>query len=221
MSVLADTLPPAADEAADGARSGPERRCIVTGEVGPKSGLVRCALRPVDGGPAELVPDIEGRLPGRGLWITARRDIVARAVAKNLFARAARGAVKVPDDLPDLIASLLARRCVDYLGMARRAGDAVAGFEQVRGWCQRGRVAALVEAQDAAPDGHRKIRGLAPGAPVIAVLTGAELGAAFGRDRAVHVALAPGRIAERFCAEARRLGGFRRPGAPALANSTD
>ena len=59
-----------------------ERRCLVTGEVRPKAALVRFVVSP-DGA---IVPDIAERLPGRGLWLTARRDIVAAAVAKRLFA---------------------------------------------------------------------------------------------------------------------------------------
>jgi predicted RNA-binding protein YlxR (DUF448 family) len=194
------------------ARSGrvPERRCIVTGEVLPREGMIRFVVRPTEaGGKGELVPDLEGRLPGRGLWITSRRDIVERAVAKNAFARSAQGPVSVAADLADRIEALLARRCIDHLGLARRAGQAVAGFEQVKAWLDRGRAGALVEASDGAADGQRKVVAKAAGLPVFRVLAGAELGSAFGRDWIGHVALAPGRIAEGFGREANRLAGFR------------
>jgi predicted RNA-binding protein YlxR (DUF448 family) len=188
----------------------PERRCIVTGEVLPREGMVRFVVRPPEaGGKGELVPDLEGRLPGRGLWITARRDIVERAVAKNSFARAAQAPVSVAVDLSDRLESLLARRCIDHLGLARRAGQAVAGFEQVRAWLDRGRAGVLVEASDGAADGQRKVMAMAQGLPAIRVLAGWELGSAFGRDWIGHVALAQGRIADGFCREANRLAGFR------------
>ena len=70
---------------------------------------------------AAVVPDIEGRLPGRGFWLSADRDVVNKALAKNAFARAARRPVVAPGDLADRIESLLLRRCVELLGMARRA----------------------------------------------------------------------------------------------------
>lgn len=188
----------------------PERRCIVTGEVLPREGMVRFVVRPPEaGGKGELVPDLEGRLPGRGLWITARRDIVQRAVAKNSFARAAQAPVSVAADLPDRLEVLLARRCIDHLGLARRAGQAVAGFEQVKAWLDRGRAGVLVEASDGAADGQRKVMAMSQGLPVIRVLAGWELGSAFGRDWIGHVALAQGRIAEGLCREASRLAGFR------------
>jgi hypothetical protein len=188
----------------------PERRCVVTGEVLPREAMVRFVVRPPEQGEkGELVPDLEGRLPGRGLWITARRDIVARAVAKNSFARAAQTSVAVSGDLADRLESLLVRRCIDHLGLARRAGQAVAGFEQVKAWLDRGRAGVVVEANDGAADGQRKVMAKAGFLPAVRVLAGWELGSAFGRDWIGHVALAPGRIAEGFCREANRLAGFR------------
>ncbi len=85
------------------AANSPQRRCIVTGEVRERAGLLRFVVGP-DG---VLVPDVEARLPGRGLWLTPRRDIVERAVAKRLFARAARGPVSVPAEFADRIEALL------------------------------------------------------------------------------------------------------------------
>ena len=46
-------------------RDGPERRCIVTRATGPKEGLIRFVLGPDD----EVVPDLAGKLPGRGIWV--------------------------------------------------------------------------------------------------------------------------------------------------------
>ncbi|MBX9634346.1 MAG: DUF448 domain-containing protein, partial [Magnetospirillum sp.] len=105
--------------------TGPNRRCIATATVRPKGELLRFVVSP-DG---EVVPDLERRLPGRGIWLSARRDVVNTAVTKRLFAKAARRAVVVPQDLADRVEALLLRRCLDVLGLARRAGHAVCGFE--------------------------------------------------------------------------------------------
>jgi uncharacterized protein len=199
----------AAVEPAD-AETGPQRRCLVAGKVRPKSALVRFVVSP-DG---TVVPDIAGRLPGRGLWLTARRDIVAHAAAKKVFARAARRGVTVSADLPDIVERLLARRCGELIGLARRAGEAVAGFEKVREELRAGRAGALLEASDGAADGRGKLLRLARGSvAVVDLLAAAELGAAFGRDHVVHGVVAPGRLAERLREEAERLRGFRAAGA--------
>src|SRR6185312_15902132 len=122
-----------------------------------KAALVRFVVSP-DG---TIVPDVAGRLPGRGLWLTARRDIVADAVAKRLFGRAARP-VRVDDALPDRVETLLAARCGELIGLARRAGEAAMGFVKVERMLSAGVAGLLMGAADGARDGRGKLRALAP-----------------------------------------------------------
>lgn len=185
----------------------PVRQCIVTGQAWPRAALVRFVVGPE----GTLVADVAGRLPGRGLWIHADRDSVATAVARNLFAKSARRAVKVADGLADSVEEMLAQRGVDLLGMARRAGQTVAGFEKVRAWLNAGRVELLLAAADGAADGRAKLRALAGEAAVLEVLRADELAAAFGRGRVVHVAIAAGALAAKIEVELTRLAGFRPP----------
>ena len=166
-------------------------------------------LRLVVGPDGVVVPDVEGRLPGRGLWLTPRRDIVDQAVAKRLFARAARQPVSVPAGLADRIEALLARRCGDALGFARRAGLAAAGFDRVGDAVRRGRAALLLVALDGAEGGRRKLGALGRDLPSAKVLTAAELGTAFGRERIVHAAIGGGRLCERLRLDLLRLAGLR------------
>jgi predicted RNA-binding protein YlxR (DUF448 family) len=166
-------------------------------------------LRFVVGPDGEIVPDIDARLPGRGLWLLARRDIVERAVAKRQFARAARRPVDVPQGLADRLEGLLVRRCCDALGLARRAGLAIAGFERVSEAVRRGDVALLLLALDGAEGGRRRLTGLAHGVASAAVLEATELGGAFGRDRAVFVAVGSGPLCSRLLLDLGRLAGFR------------
>ena len=166
-------------------------------------------MRFVVGPEGELVPDLAARLPGRGLWLTARRDIVERALAKRLFARAARRPVSVAPGLADRLEALLAQRCVEAVGLARRAGLAVAGFEKVREAVRTGKCALLLAALDGAEGGRRKLAALARDLPLLAVLSAAELGGAFGREQAVQAAIGRGPLADRVAAEAERLAGFR------------
>jgi len=156
-----------------------------------------------------IVPDIAERLPGRGLWLTARGDIVSMAANKRLFARAARGAVTVEADLPRRIEALLARRAGEIIGLARRAGLAVAGFVKVRALLQERTSGVLIAAADGAADGRGKLRSLAPDLPLVECLTAAELGHAFGRDSIVHAALKAGALADALVIETGRLAGFR------------
>jgi uncharacterized protein len=184
--------------------SSPLRRCIVTRETLPKDVLVRFVIGPA----GEIVPDVRGRLPGRGLWVKSDRAALGTAVAKNLFAKAARRPADVPSDLVDRTVGLLRQRCLDHLGLARRAGQVVCGFEQVRDALRAGRVGVLVAASDGAADGRAKLKAIAGLVQTVALLTVAELSAALGRENVVHVALAPGRLADRFLLDAARLAGL-------------
>jgi predicted RNA-binding protein YlxR (DUF448 family) len=200
-----DTAQSAPDDAtAAEPASEPLRRCIVTRDVLPKDALIRFVIGPS----GEVVPDVQGRLPGRGLWVKAERAALATAVAKNLFAKAARRAVETPPDLVDRTANLLRQRCLDHLGLARRAGQVVCGFEKVSDALRAARVAVLVAASDAAADGRSKLKAIAGDLPTLSSFTVAELSGALGRENVVHAALAPGRLAERLLVDAARLVGF-------------
>lgn len=200
----------------------PERRCLATGEVKPIAALVRFVVWPdsVGAGSGELVPDVDRRLGGRGLWITARRDIMTAAAARNLFAKAARMDVRVAPDLADRVEALLLRRIVAHIGLARRAGGAVCGMERVRDWLAQGRVSVRLTASDGGSEGRRKLQALVRETPHVTVLTATELGRAFGRDWVVHAALAAGRLGEEVGDEAGRLAGFRDGGRTAEASGT-
>jgi uncharacterized protein len=166
-----------------------------------------------------LVPDLAARLPGRGIWLSARGDVIETARTRGAFAKAARGPVAVPPDLLDVLQAALARRIGEHLGLARRAGQAVAGFAKVREWLQSGRAALIVQASDGSADERARLLGSWSG-PVIAPLTAEALGGVFGREQAVHVAVAAGGLAERLRIDAERFDGVTsRAASPAAAEA--
>lgn len=189
----------------------PARRCVASGSSRSREGMIRFVVGPE----GDLVPDVGERLPGRGMWISAERSAVDRATTKNLFAKAARRSVRIPPDLTGKLVDLLSRRCLDHIGMARRAGQALAGYEKVREALKTGRVgrggpipALLVEAADASPDQRGKLTALAPGMPVIDAFPAVDLAAALGREHAVHAVVAQGRLADALRRDAGRLAGL-------------
>jgi predicted RNA-binding protein YlxR (DUF448 family) len=187
------------------ARREPQRRCIVTGEVLPKEAMIRFVLGP-DG---RVVPDIRGDLPGRGLWLSARRNRVETALAKGRFAKALRRPVEAPVDLAEEVEHRLSERCLDLLGLARRARLALAGFEKVERALRGGDVRVLIAARDGAPEGCAKLRAKAPRAIPVDLFSAAELGRVFGRERVVHAALRAGGLTERTLLEIERLRVYR------------
>lgn len=177
-------------------------------------------LRFVIGPDRTVVPDVLARLPGRGIWLSARRDVLETARTKGAFARAARGSVVVPSDLTGLVEAALHRRVTELLGLARRAGQAVAGFQKAREWVTTGRAGLVVQASDGSPEERARFVSGAASLPVVTPLPAEALGIVFGRERAVHVVVAPGRLAAALEIEAGRLAGVSGP-KPALAGRDD
>lgn len=194
-----------------------ERRCIVSGDVRAPDDLIRFVVGPDQ----RLVPDVDGRLPGRGIWLSADRRAIDKARDKRLFAKAARQPVEVSESLADDIEALLLERCLRRIGLARRAGEAVAGFEKVADWIRRGgdkgRGGLLLEARDGAADGRGKLIRLARAlgeetgiaVETVECFDAAEVGRALGLEHAVHAAVSAGGNADALMRDARRLEGVR------------
>jgi predicted RNA-binding protein YlxR (DUF448 family) len=182
----------------------PERRCIVTGEVQPKSGLIRFVVGP-DG---TVFPDLAEKLPGRGIWVAADRAAIQKAAAKGLFSRAAKAQVSAPENLADLVEAGVAKRVVELVSLTRKSGRAVAGFEKVKGWLAEGRAKVLLQASDGSERGKGKLW-TPTGGRWFGCLTASELGLSFGRDHVIHGALAAGGLTDKVILEAGRLTGLR------------
>ena len=186
-----------------------ERRDIVSGEVMAEARLIRFVAGPE----GTVVPDLARKLPGRGLWVAADRASVATAAKKGLFARAAKAQIKAAADLPDQVAALLRSRLLSGLGLAKRGGDLISGFEKVASALAAGKVAWLIEASDGAADGRSKLLRLArhhsPVPGLLGLFGVAELGLALGGENVIHTAFLAGRAAERWTQDVERLSGFR------------
>lgn len=190
--------------------SGPRRTCIATGEEGSPERMIRFVIGP----DRDVVPDLGRKLPGRGMWVKAERAAVEKAVARNLFARAARGPARPAADLADRLERLLLERVLADLARARRAGRAVAGFARVEEMVGRKRAGLLVVPVEADGDGLAKLR--ASGLPVVRLGDATALGGIFGREHAVYVAVARddagGHFMERIESGAARWHRYRNDG---------
>ncbi len=192
---------------------GLERKCMATNKVEDTAKMIRYVLSP-DG---DVTPDIMGKLPGRGVWVTAHREPLAKAIKTGGFARGFKSKIKVRSDLEELVETLLARRLLGLLAMARKSGHIAIGYDQVKAAAASGQIAWRIEAREGASDGRGKIRTLAkavaleleqPVPKVMGCFSGAELAKALGRDTVVHLSLPPGKLAKAFTADAARFRGF-------------
>lgn len=181
------------------------RTCIATGQSQPKAGMLRFVIGP-DNRP---VPDLEEKLPGRGLWLGAERALLQTACAKNLFAKRARRQVDVDAGMPGQVETLLARRCIKWIELARRARQAIGGFDEVRRHLAADGAGYLLVASDGSADMQGKIVRLAGDMPKLDALTAAELGVAFGREKVAHGLVFHGGLGESLSRDMFRLSGVR------------
>src|SRR5205823_2688663 len=133
-----------------------ERMCIVTREVKDEGELIRFVRGP-DGA---VVPDIDRKLPGRGVWVGLSRERVAEAVRRKAFGRGL-GETKIDPHLPGLVGDLLRKAALGYLSLAKKAGVLVAGTVKVEAMLASGKVRVLLHAREAAPGGRSKLEAMA------------------------------------------------------------
>jgi uncharacterized protein len=187
-----------------------ERLCVVTREVRPVSQLIRFVIGP-DG---EAVPDLKRKLPGRGVWVTAKRDVLGEAIKRKIFARGFKRDVRLPPDLLDRTGRLIEQSALDALAIAAKAGSVVSGFAKVENALARYHVLALLHAAEAALDGVKKLDAAlrrspkGDSIPVFKVLSGAQLDLALGRPNVIHAALLAGPVSDTFLARLQRLERF-------------
>jgi uncharacterized protein len=179
--------------------------CIVTREEADEDALVRFARAP-DGG---VVPDLQAKLPGRGVWVTCSRSTLNDAIKRQAFARGFEEDCKVPDELPDMVGNLLRKQAVNQVSLARKAGIAVQGFTKVEEAVRKGGIRVLLHTQGAGEDGVSKLDRLAGNKTVIAnSFRSDEMDLAFGRPNVIHAAIAASGLADRLVVYLQRMASF-------------
>jgi len=119
--------------------------------------------------------------------------------------RGAKASVTVPDGLVEEVERQLASRVVNLISLARKSGEAVAGYEKVKSWLDREEARVLIQATDGSARGKSKLSTPYKG-DYIGWLTADELGLAFGRQTVIHGALGSGGLGQRDVARRWQLG---------------
>ncbi|WP_314954230.1 RNA-binding protein [Bradyrhizobium cosmicum] len=196
-------------------RSATMRMCAVSREVRPIDELIRFVVSPQ----GQIVPDLKRKLPGRGMWITTSREVVAEAARRNHFSKAFKRELRIPQTFPADIEALLVRSVTEALGIAAKAAQVVAGFGKVESALREGTVEVLIHASDGAADGIRKLdmlarqnggnRGTKPQIAVVTALKSIELDLALTRSNVIHAALLAGPASKSFLSRSQMLVRYR------------
>ncbi len=144
------------------------RKCLVTGEAKQKSELIRFVRSPEN----IVTADLSGKLPGRGVWVTAEREILLKAGDHRVFMRGFKDKsvrlvadASIPSqsmDFVDRVVKLQYGRVMKALGLCRRSGELVTGFDKVYDALKVSKKDdLLIFAHDAGRDGVGKLQNLA------------------------------------------------------------
>lgn len=189
-----------------------ERKCILSGELKPKENLIRFVRDP-DG---NIMPDIKGNLPGRGVWVSANYRDVKAAAEKDLFSKAYKSRLRGQENLAELTKELLFKSALSWLSMANKSGNLVCGRTRVEKAINKHKAAMLLEAVDGAEDGKKKIRSLKKalesetgiGCELVSLFSVAQMSAALGRENVVHAAITNRHMASSFAGVLSKLKNY-------------
>jgi predicted RNA-binding protein YlxR (DUF448 family) len=182
-----------------------ERRCISTGSIMNTKSMVRFVVGP-DGG---AVPDVFCKLPGKGMWVSSKKSSLDRALSKNLFSVVSKKPVLINNNLSKQIEDSILKKLLNLISLARKANQAIAGFEKVKGSLETDRAVLLIQASDGSPREKSRLRPPVGDGTLINCLKMQELGLAFGRESVIHAAIMRGGLHKEITLEALRLGGIR------------
>ena len=182
-----------------------ERRCISTGSIMNTKSMVRFVVGP-DGG---AVPDVFCKLPGKGMWVSSKKSSLDRALSKNLFSVVSKKPVLINNNLSKQIEDSILKKLLNLISLARKANQAISGFEKVKGSLETDRAVLLIQASDGSPREKSRLRPPVGDGTLINCLKMQELGLAFGRESVIHAAIMRGGLHKEITLEALRLGGIR------------
>lgn len=185
-----------------------ERRCALSKEVKSNHELIRF----VANGDGEIFPDVSARAPGRGVWLSSDLQTLQEAIKTNAFSRSLKHAVKASDGLVENTIEQLKQKCLSMIGMAKRSGQIVLGFDNVCEHLRNKPAAFIIEAAESADDGRQKIFSLSKkwnSVQIIGCFSIDDLGSALGRDNVIHALIPKGDFAKAWAKEINRLAGFK------------
>ncbi|MCZ2328057.1 RNA-binding protein [Bartonella sp. F02] len=190
-----------------------ERTCIVTRKTASATTLIRFVIGPNN----QIVPDLKENLPGRGVWVSAHKDIIQEAIKRKSFSKSFKTDVEVAPNLANIVDRILLKSALGYLSITRKAGAVVTGLTKVDAAIRSGRVILVLHAKEAKEDGKRKIsqaihavqQQINQEIKTISFLTSDEMSVAFGSNPVIHAALLNMKVANGFLKTIYKLAAYR------------
>lgn len=167
------------------------RKCVWTGQVKDKADLLRFVV--LKNG--TCLPDFNKKLDGRGVYLSNSKKLLLELMEKKKpLNKILHKDVIMSEDMPQIVEQILCKKALDALNLARKAGDLVLGFEQVKESIGRGKVAFVLKAVDAGADGQHKLDEMAKDLEQWSLFDVDTLSQTLGRDNTVYLAVKKGQM---------------------------
>ena len=174
----------------------PRRTCLGCRATLQKDALIRYALSPE----GQVLADYRQKLPGRGAYTCINPECLGEAIRRGQFERVFRGRCERPefDSLRTSLLNQFEGRILNLLGMARKAGQVVAGSNQVLMSLDRtAEFDVILLARDISPGVAEKVEAKAARCNVLCRRIGTKtiLGQHVGREQRSVIGLQSGSLA--------------------------
>jgi uncharacterized protein len=179
------------------------RTCLVTRQTLSKDQMIRFVISPF----GALVFDFQKKLPGKGYWITPKRDLIEIAIKKNIFSKLSKQKVEIDSNFIVLLQDKLRQRCLSYFHLLKKASLIVCGLEKVKQKIQKDKWGTLIIANNSPKSDFHKI----PNNDRLTIyefFTGEELGKIFDREFIVYIAVGYGPLCDKFSHELKSYQGI-------------
>ena len=186
-------------------RGKPQRTCLGCREVRDQQDLIRFVCSPE----GEILVDYRHRLPGRGAYACPERGCLEQILVRRQFQRAFRRECTpvASAALLESVAKALRKRLENLLGMARKAGQSLAGSNAVLAALDRSQPPVVVIfAEDVSAGVADKVerRAKRSGAVCLTLFDKVRLGQIMGRPECSVCALSDASLTEAFLDEWKR-----------------
>ncbi|MDD4520092.1 MAG: DUF448 domain-containing protein [Alphaproteobacteria bacterium] len=181
------------------------RTCLITRKALPKEELLRFVIS--DEG--DLVFDLENKLPGRGFWLLADKKVLQEALLKKPFHTPK---LKIEEGFEKKVEERLLKRILSFIGLAKKSGVLIAGFDSVKINLIKEKLQILFLASDGAENGQEKVNAVLEKMvkkPLICSdFSSKELAFSLNRDKVVYMGVTESAFADSFEKELNRYHAF-------------
>ena len=175
--------------------------CSVTKKMYPSENMIRFVLFPDN----KYTIDLNYEFQGKEFFIFASKSTLARI--KDFVGDIYEKEPQV-ENLVTRIDSIIVKRIVSLIALARKSGNLIFGFERVKMALKSGDSDILFHANNGSPKELKRIKPRSVRLILVSLFSSSELGKVFNRDNVAHSCVLKGGLAKSLILDVKKLEGI-------------